>query len=86
MQLKPQSDYFLCQKTIQDEQQVCKNGLFYVQQNLPEYEIVEMSIALKLKSQFHVGDRVMSNAVPTKVKISDNVYFLIKEENVIGKI
>ena len=45
-----------------------------------------MSIALKLKSQFHVGDRVMSNAVPTKVKISDNVYFLIKEENVIGKI
>lgn len=86
MQVKPQSDYLLCKQANLSKCQKEKNGLFYIEENIPEYEIVEMTIATKIKGKFQVGDIILSNAVPTKVKIEDNVYFLVKDENVIGKI
>ena len=86
MRLRPTSDYLLCIQKNLANQEHNENGLYYSEENVPEYEVIETSIAVKVHNKFHAGDSVLSNSVPTKAKVGDKVFFLIKEENIIGKI
>lgn len=86
MLLKPQSDYLLCVQRVPKYVECCENGLYYSEENMPEYEVIETSITTKMHDYFHIGDVILINSVPTKVSFDNEDYFLIKEENIIGKI
>lgn len=86
MTLKPQSDYLLCLQKNLTKQEKESNGLFFTEESIPEYEIVDMTIAAKMSSNLHVGDVILSNAVPTKAVVEDKTYFLVKVENAVCKL
>lgn len=58
------------------------NGLTYKAEELPIYEVQAIG-TLSSGLELSVGDKVVTNSVPTKL---DDDMFLIREEYVAGKI
>lgn len=85
MKLIPVNDYILCEDASDNDVKSC-NGFIYKEDQMLKYRIVDMSIKSIVLSDFKIDDVVLVNSIPTKTKISDKTYYLVKTENIIGKI
>lgn len=90
MRLRPQSDYLLCVMQESSNDIALGSGLVYQvdPENKPiaEYKVVDMTEVAKSKTSLQLGDTILINSIPTKTKVNDDVYYLVKAENVICKV
>ena len=85
MKLHPHNGTVLCKMTNQKEHLESNGGVVYNKTELPIYEIVEVGGLLENYS-FEVGDKIISNSEPTRLKVGDETFWLIKQEYIAGKV
>lgn len=86
MKIHPHNGTVLCKMTNQKEHLAKEQGIVYNKEELPIYEIVELG-ELDSKYDFKVGDKIVSNSEPTRLKVSeDETFWLIKQEYIAGKV
>jgi co-chaperonin GroES (HSP10) len=83
MDFIPVDNYILCEKIV--DSHVEESTIIYTKEELPIYKIINISKKLK-NTLLSIGDCVIINATGTLVKYENKDYYLINEENVIGKI
>ena len=77
----PHNDTVICRQLISDKTKV-SDSIVYEKEDLPIYEVISIG-ELKNISNLNVGDKIITNSVPTKL---DNGNYLIREEFIAGKI
>jgi len=86
MKLHPHNGTVLCKLLNKKEHLAKEHGIVYNKEELPIYEIVEFG-ELDSKYDFKVGDKIVSNSEPTRLKVSeDETFWLIKQEYIAGKV
>ena len=85
MKLHPHNGTVLCKMTNQKEHLEANNGIVYNKTELPIYEIVEIG-DLTVCNDLKAGDRIISNSEPTRLKVECDVFWLIKQEYIAGKV
>lgn len=83
MDFIPVDNYILCEKIV--DSHIEESTIIYTKEELPIYKIINISKKLK-NTLLSIGDCVIINATGTLVKYENKDYYLINEENVIGKI
>lgn len=86
MIIHPENNYVLCEKIIDDNNLNTETSIIYDEKLLPEYKVISVS-----KSPYDIfsvipGDTVICNSTGMKIKNNDNIQYLFKYENLIGKI
>lgn len=85
MNFIPQNNTVLCKQINETKETANVSGIVYEQENLPLYEIVQMSNDFKLVG-FAVGDVVVSDSIPTKIKCNDECLYIIKAEHLAARV
>lgn len=83
MTLKPLYDYVVCKQTIDKMSDMTAGKFSYRSETLPEYEVISLGDCV---CDIDVGDFVVVNSTGTNVKIDDDMLYLFKSENIVGKI
>lgn len=83
MKLVAQNDNVVCRQ-INKTHETENSLIVYEKENLPIYEIVDVSC--KLKDKYSVGDNIICNSTGTKVDVDNCILFIFKEENIAGKV
>lgn len=83
MKLHPNGKIVLCRLASLDKEEVVENGIVYIKEQVPQYEVVEIGQLENIK--LNIGDKLITNSIPTKLHIKDDeTYYLIKEEYIAG--
>jgi len=85
MRFHPHNGTVLCKMINKKEHLANESGIVYNKEELPIYEILEIG-DLDNKYNFNVGDKIMTNSEPTHLKVDNDVFWLIKQEYIIGKV
>ena len=85
MTLHPQKAPGVRKMNNQKEHLANDKGIVYSKTELPIYEIVEIG-DLTVCNDLKVGDRIISNSEPTRLKVECDVFWLIKQEYIAGKV
>ena len=82
---EPHNDVVFCKMLNKEKQQVAEGSIVYEKEDLPIYEILKLG-ELKNFKDLVVGDKIVSNSIPTKIVQNDQTYYLIREEYIAGKV
>lgn len=85
MEIIPTHDIAVLELSSSKENEVLENNIVYVKQNLPTYRIVRLGSTID-NSRFNVNDIVICNSTPEKINLGSKIYYVIKFENIAGKI
>lgn len=82
MKLHPNGKTVLCRQVVSDKEEVVENGIAYIREQMPQYEVVEVGDidGIELK----VGDKLFTNSIPTRLYTKTETYYLIKQEYIAG--
>lgn len=80
MKLHPNGKTVLCRQVVSDKEEVIENGIAYIKEQMPQYEVVEVGDVDIVK----VGDKLFTNSIPTRLYTKDETYYLIKQEYIAG--
>jgi len=83
----PGDGVIVCRLLNEKENYVSESGITYLKQELPLYEVLAVGkLDFKMLS-LKPHDVIVINSIPTKVVLaSDNVQWLVHQENVVGKV
>ena len=85
MSFIPTNNTILCEQIEKSESQADAGGFEYKSEQLPKYKILKKSDDFELAG-YEVGDVVITDSIPTKLKSDDKELFLIRAEHVAGKV
>lgn len=85
MNFCPMNGTVLCKQLNETETTIVSSGILYKKEELPIYEIISVGGILD-KYNFKVGDKIISNSIPTKLKTDEGTFYLIKQEYIAGKV
>lgn len=85
MNIIPTNEYVLCEQLNKEKYQENLNGFIYEKEDIVLYKILKISQQLQGKDLLE-GDIIISNAIPTKIRIDETLYFLLNINNIAAKI
>lgn len=85
MEFIPHNNTILCKLVNEQFEQINNDSFIYKKENLPIYEILKIG-NLKNFNNLCIGDKIITNSNPTKINEDSNVYYLIREEYIAGRI
>lgn len=84
VKLHPCNNTVLCKQVVPDKEEVVENGIVFIKEQLPQYEVVEVCPTSKMK--LNVGDRIITNSIPTRLVVDDGEYYIVKQEYIAGVV
>lgn len=85
MKAIPLQNVVLCKLLNKQKDNVVENGIAYNKENMLIYQIIDIGV-IPDDSRLKVGDKIISNSIPTKIILDDKDYYLVKYEYIAGKI
>ncbi len=85
MTLHPHNDIAICKLLNATEYETKANGIYFRQEELPIYEVIESAIDDK-ELGIVVGTKLITNSQPTKLNVDGTVYYLVKKEYIAGTV
>ena len=85
MTLHPHNNTALCKLLNETDYETKANGIYFRQEELPIYEVIESTIDDK-ELGIVVGTKLITNSQPTKLNVDGTVYYLVKKEYIVGTV
>lgn len=85
MTLHPHNDTVICKLLNATEYETKANGIYFRQEELPIYEVIESAIDDK-ELMIVAGTKLITNSQPTKLNVDGTIYYLIKKEYIAGTV
>ena len=82
----PQNNYVVC-KCITNNKKTLASGFVYETNDVPLYEVVEISKNFKHSTiQLNIGDVIRTNSSGTTANLNNIEYILFEADNIVGKV
>ena len=85
MTLHPHNNTALCKLLNETDYETKANGIYFRQEELPIYEVIENAIDDK-ELRIVAGTKLITNSQPTKLNVDGTMYYLVKKEYIVGTI
>lgn len=85
MTLHPHNNTAICKLLNETDYETKANGIYFRQEELPIYEVIESAIDDK-ELGIVAGTKLITNSQPTKLNVDGTVYYLVKKEYIAGTV
>lgn len=86
MTIYPKNNYVLCEKIVNEHNNIIDNNIMYDDEKMPEYKVISVSKYINNSFNVFPGDIIICNSTGIKIKNNNTVQYLFNVENIAGKI